>query len=200
MSDRIQSGVTPPQEYRPPPVIRVFANQMNHTTASQLPDASLLRRVAAWIYDLFLLFAVGFSYAAIFIFISNLMGVEQQNLTLVENGENMTLIAEDGYQPTASGPLFQIGLAIVLMAFYVIFWITKGATLGMQTWRLELIDLAGNRPNIRICLLRCVLAAASFLCFGLGYLWSLIDSENRTMHDIISRSRVVVHPKIPKKK
>lgn len=171
---------------------------MNLNDSTALSDASLLRRFAAWIYDLFLLFAVGFAYAAIFILLSGKLGVEQESLTLVDNGENMTLLASEVYQPPGRGPVFEIGLALVFVGFYVSFWIKKGATLGMQTWRMELIDLSGNRPNLKTCVLRALLATLSFACLGLGYFWSLVDANNRTAHDILSKTRVVVHPKTAK--
>lgn len=162
----------------------------------QLPDASLLRRVAAWIYDLFLLFAVSFAYGAMANIIALSMGAEPTNMSVVPDGENMTLVASDGdFQPFLQGPLFQLGLLIVLMSFYVLFWIKRGATLGMQTWRMEIVDLDGRRPNIPTCVFRCAVAIASFTCFGLGYFWSLWDGQNRTAHDIFTKTRVVVHPK-----
>lgn len=165
------------------------------TAVTELADASLLRRFSAWIYDLFLLFAVGFAYAGIVLLCATLLGVEQDNLTLMEEGENMTLVAKEAYEPAIGGPLFQAGLVLVLIGFYVLFWIKRGATLGMQTWRMELITLDGSRPSFKVCVLRAFLAIASFFCLGLGYFWSLYDAEKRTAHDILTGTRVVVHPK-----
>ena len=167
---------------------------MSHSI-SDLPDASLLRRVAAGTYDLFLLFAIGFAYSAIAMAIVHILGAEQEHLTLIEEGENLTLIADESYQPALQGPLFQLGLGIALLAFFVGFWIKKGATLGMQTWRMKLIDLNGDRPNLGTCVARALLGTLSFAFFGVGYLWSLVDKKNRTLHDILSKTRVVVYPK-----
>lgn len=168
---------------------------------TELPNASLLRRMAAWIYDLFLLFAVAFAYGGIVAIIVVSLGVEPNNLSVVENGEDMTLVGNDPnhFSPLLDGILFQAGLISVLIGFYVLFWIKRGATLGMQTWRMELIDLEGGRPGFRICVLRALAAAVSFACFGLGYLWLLFDAEKRTAHDILTKTRVVVHPKSDKK-
>lgn len=166
---------------------------------SELPDASLLRRLAAWIYDLFLIFAVCFAYVAIVTFIAAKLGIQQDDLSLTTDGDNMTLVADSDYQPILSGPLFQAGLIGVIAIFYIGFWLKKGATLGMQTWRMHLIDLEGNRPDLKTCAIRCAAATASLGVFGLGYIWSLFDSQNRTFHDIVSKTRVVVHPKNKKK-
>jgi len=162
---------------------------------SSLPDASLLRRFAAWTYDLFLLFAIGFAYSAVAMIFLQTTGVEQEHLVLIEEGENLTLIADDAYQPILRGPIFQLGLGAVLLLFFVGFWLKKGATLGMQTWRMKLITLDGERPKVGACVLRALLAVVSFCCFGLGYFWSLWDKNNRTAHDILSKTRVIVYPK-----
>lgn len=164
----------------------------------QLPDASLLRRFAAWIYDLFLIFAVCFAYVAIATLVATKLGYTQEDLVVVDNGENMTLIADDQYQPMLNGPLFQAGLILAVVLFYVGFWLKKGATLGMQTWRMHLIDLDGNRPDLKACIVRCAAATGSLIFFGIGYFWCLFDSQNRTLHDIASKTRVVVGPKTKK--
>ena len=164
---------------------------------TELPNASLRRRFAAWIYDLFLLFAVAFAYSAVGAIILVSLGAEANNLSVEQRGEDLTLVESEAgeFQPFLRGPLFQLGLATVLMAFYVVFWIKRGATLGMQTWRMELIDLDGNRPTVMICIKRCGLAILSFCCFGVGYLWLLFDREKQTLHDKLTKTRVVVHPK-----
>lgn len=175
---------------------------MNNTPVTQLSDASLLRRFAAWVYDLFLLFAVAFAYGGIVYFLVDSIGIEQNNLSIVENGDNTTLIADPNteFKPFMDGPLYQLGLLLVLVGFYVLFWIKRGATLGMQTWRMELVDVNGKRPGFSKCVLRCFAAVLSFLCLGLGYFWSLYDSNNRTAHDILTGTRIVVHPKQAKNK
>ena len=166
-------------------------------SVNQLPNASLLRRIAAWVYDLFLLFAVAFAYGAAVTIVAVSLGVEADNLSVVERGEDMTLVGNDpeSFTPFLEGFLFQTGLIAVLIGFYVLFWMKRGATLGMQTWRMELIDLDGGRPGFKTCVFRALTAILSFACFGLGYIWSLIDSEKRTAHDIVTGTRVVVHPK-----
>lgn len=167
------------------------------TALTDLPNASLRRRFAAWIYDLFLLFAVAFAYSAAATIVLVSLGIEASNLSVEQRGDDMTLIdsSSGDFQPFLRGPLFQLGLAMVLMAFYIVFWIKRGATLGMQTWRLELIDLNGNRPNLKTCVLRCVLAIVSFGMGGLGYFWLLFDPDKQTFHDRVTKTRVIVHPK-----
>lgn len=162
---------------------------------ASLPNASLLRRLTAGIYDLFLLFAVGFLYTMIVTLIANELGVEPEGLMLEDGGDTMKLSASDDYQPMLHGALYRLGLYLSLASFYIGFWRTRSATLGMQTWRLQLIDIQGNKPNWTQLVVRALMGSLSLFFFGLGFLYSLIDSQNRTLHDIASGTRIVVTPK-----
>lgn len=163
------------------------------------PDASLTRRLTAGVYDLFLLFAVAFFYSMTVTLIANALGYQPTGLALEEAGETMTLKASEEYQPMLNGLLYQLGLYLSLAAFYVGFWRTRHATLGMQTWRLKLIDNQGNAPTWQQLIVRVTTGTVSLLFFGLGFFYSLIDKQNRTLHDIASGTRVIVLPKPQKK-
>lgn len=146
-------------------------------------------------YDLFLLFAVGFAYSAVVMLIAASLGLEPQNLRLQETGDDLIMQADANYQPALRGPLFQAGLGLTLALFYMGFWHFRGATLGMQTWRLVLVDKTGQRPGWRALALRIPLGFAALACAGIGYLWSLFDSEGLALHDRLSGTRVVRLPK-----
>ena len=155
-----------------------------------------MRRITAGVYDSLLLFAVGFGYALVIIVIANAFGYETSaGLRVEEIGKDMTLTAEDDFQSPLHGILFQLGLYLSLASFYVLFWRKRNATLGMQTWRMVLIDKEGNKPSWKQLLIRALVGGFSLFCFGLGFLYSLIDKQNRTLHDIASGTRVIVLPK-----
>jgi len=168
---------------------------MHNLDLTTLPDATLARRATAGIYDVFLLFAVAFMYSMAITLIANALGVQPVGLALEESGETMTLTANQEYQPMLQGVLYQLGLYLSLAIFYVGFWRARHATLGMQTWRLRLIDYQGNPPTWSQLTIRVVAGTLSLFCFGLGFVYSLIDRQNRTLHDIVSKTRVVVTPK-----
>lgn len=169
---------------------------MHNLDLTRLPDASLARRLTAGIYDMFLLFAVAFLYGMAMTLIANALGYETSSgLGLEVTGEDMTLKADEDFQLLLQGPLFTLGLYLSLAGFYIGFWRVRRATLGMQTWRLRLIDQQGNAPTWGQLIMRVVIATLSLFCFGLGFLYSLIDKQNRTLHDIVSKTRVVVTPK-----
>ena len=173
---------------------------MHNSDLTTLADARLARRLTAGIYDVFLLFAVAFLYTMVVALIANAMGLEPQGLVVEESGETMKLTADDEYRPMLHGVLYQLGLYLSLALFYLGFWRTRHATLGMQTWRLRLIDTQGNPPSWKQLLIRALTGTLSLFCFGLGFLYSLIDKQNRTLHDIASNTRVVVIPKPTKSK
>ena len=92
-------------------------------------------------------------------------------------------------------PVHQLVLLAVSYSFFVGFWASKGRTLGMQSWGLQLQDAAGSNPTIGACSIRFAVAIISWAVFGLGFLWQLVDKENLTWHDRASGTRLVYYPK-----
>ncbi len=58
----------------------------------------------------------------------------------------------------------------------------------------------GSAISLLQALLRFMIAIASWLCLGLGFLWMLWDKDKRTWHDRYSESQVVRLPKNTHKK
>jgi len=97
--------------------------------------------------------------------------------------------------PALDGVGFQLYLFSVMVIFFVGFWRKNGQTLGMQAWKIKVVDSEGNNPSIRQCLIRVVVATLSLACAGLGYWWQWIDKEKLNWHDRASKTRVVQLPK-----
>ncbi len=132
---------------------------------------SLLRRMAAILYDGMLLIALWMAASGLWI------GLQ-------------------GGQATAAGDgLFRVYLLAVAYAFFVGFWVIGGRTLGMQAWRLELIDVAGQRVGTRAATHRFVTSLLSWALLGAGFFWALIDREGLTWHDRLSKTRLYLAPK-----
>lgn len=70
-------------------------------------------------------------------------------------------------------------------------WRRGGQTLGMRPWRLRVVDVEGNPASRNALWRRYALATLSLAAAGIGYLWSLVDRERRTLHDLGSRTRLV---------
>ena len=127
-----------------------------------LPNAGMRRRIAALIYDSFLILAIWM----------------------------LSSLAE-----SLGGPLYQGFLYLELMAFYVYFWTFKGQTLGMQVWRLVVIQPSGGTLNRRQAVQRFLAATPAMGCLGLGLFWILVNPERAALHDLLTGTRVVQLPK-----
>ncbi|MYA66689.1 MAG: RDD family protein [Gammaproteobacteria bacterium] len=155
-------------------------NQPEPVTAS-LPTAGLIRRLAALLYDAFLVLAIWIT-----------LGFAAQ--LIAGAGTNQVI---DGRVET--DPLFGLLLFALMCAsaaaFYVWFWTRGGQTLGMVAWRIRAQSRDGNLMTVRQALLRFLCAWPAFFLFGLGYLWLYFDPEGDAAHDRLSRTRVVLLPR-----
>jgi uncharacterized RDD family membrane protein YckC len=66
-----------------------------------------------------------------------------------------------------------------------------GMTLGMRAWRVRLVSEDGGAVSWPRCLLRFTIGLVSLGALGAGVLWALVDSENRTWHDLAARTLLV---------
>ncbi len=90
---------------------------------------------------------------------------------------------------------FQLYLAGITFLFFGWFWVHGGQTIGMRAWRLRVVSPDGRAIGWRTAMIRILFALVSAACLGIGYLWILIDREQRAWHDRLSKSRVVLLPK-----
>jgi len=164
---------------------------MTDSQATALPAPGLARRLAAFVYESLLLFAVAFGTALVF----------------------SPLVQQRHALSYRYGLMAAVGLAFT--AYFVYFWTRSGQTLAMQTWRLRVVDLQGRALTPRRALLRSLLgwlwflpavACASWLgihgsgifgAIGIGMgvyiVLALLHPERRFLHEIISGTRVVTH-------
>lgn len=142
------------------------------TEIASLPRASLLRRLAAIVYDVCLLFGV--------LFVASLAA--------------LPFTGDDPNR--AHHPLFTIYIFMATFFFFGWFWTHGGQTLGMRAWRVRVVRHDDGAPITWMqAVLRFLMAIASWLVGGLGFLWSLFDKERRAWHDIYSESVLIVLPK-----
>ena len=82
-----------------------------------MPNAPLLRRLGAILYDSLFIIA----------------------LLIIAT---LPFVAMKGGEPVEAGnPLYQLAMLFVVWAFFVGFWMRSGRTLGMQSWRLQIETL-----------------------------------------------------------
>jgi len=143
-----------------------------NTADPGFPPANLLRRLMAIVYDSLALIAI-------------LMVAALPPVLIV-----------GGAMPSALLRIaFQLYLLGVLFLFFGWFWVHGGQTIGMRAWRLKVVGNDGNVLTWGGAGLRFLWACFSFLVFGLGYLWAIVDPNGCTWHDHLSRSRVLLLPK-----
>lgn len=142
---------------------------MNSTNISTDTNAqksgSMLRRVGAIFYDLLLLTGILFLVSAIAVAINGGFAVDH--------------------------PLYYLSLLVISFLFYGWFWTHGGQTLGLRTWRLQVVDDNGFSLTWRSSLHRFMAAWVAFLPAGLGLFWMLFDKDSRALHDRLSRTRVI---------
>ena len=147
-----------------------------HAQRDSLANAGFGRRIGAMIYDTLLVIALVMSLLLIAVALSNgsIDSAYSQPLTIVAT-----------------------------YAFFAFFWLRNRQTLGMLAWQLEIQpnSIAGENGDpvippltVTMITLRFIGACAGAIALGLGYLWMLIDSQNRSWSDLLSGTRIVRVP------
>lgn len=137
-----------------------------------IKPASLFKRFAAIIYDMFLLAAL--------LFLAEIIPFALYGDAITRDNSPFFIYL-----------LNQFYLLVVSFLFFGWFWTHGGQTLGMKTWRLLLQTSDGHNLNWSQAGLRFVAAILSWIVLGLGFIWSLIDKDKRTWHDIISATVLI---------
>ena len=147
--------------------------------SEQKPSPSLLRRLTAMLYDSLLVVA----------------------LVGVVNALALAVVAQltEGKEQILGPPIVQALTILTVVGFFSLFWVKTGQTLGMQAWRIKVVDFQGEAPTTTKAVVRCFGACLSAACLGLGYLWCLVDHHKRYWHDYISRTELILLPKQEKK-
>ena len=128
-------------------------------------NAGFVRRCAASLYDALLLVSLLFVASAIALWINQ--------------GEALDTMWLRGY------------LLFVLYVFYAWFWTHGGQTLGMRAWHMRVVDHANSTPGIQAATLRYCAMLLTWLTCGLGFAWMLFDRDRLTLHDRLSKTRVI---------
>jgi uncharacterized RDD family membrane protein YckC len=131
-------------------------------------NPGLIRRLVAMLYDGLLLVALQLVATAL--------------ITLpLGNPSGISLLAFQFF-------LFEI----IPLLFFTWFWTRGGQTLGMRAWRLKLVRMDGGEVTWSDAFKRHFAALLSFLVFGLGFIWVLVDAENLAWHDRLSQTRLLI--------
>lgn len=137
------------------------------TLTPALLRVSLWRRFAAMVYDALALFGVLFAAAAV------------------------ALALRRGETITPETPWFTAYLFLSAWAYLGYSW-RRGRTLGMQSWKIRIIDArTGHAPRWHQTLRRLIVGCVSLAAGGLGFWRSLWHPEGATWHDTLSGTCLV---------
>ena len=126
-----------------------------------------LRRIAASIYDLFLLLGVWF-----------LVGSIALGIKYFFTGEVSSL------NPN-------IGMSLVIFStwfFYSYFWLNGGKTLGMAVWKFEIYSLDNNKIGLKHVSIRFFINLVTFLLAGMPLLLMYVSKKKLSISDHFSRT------------
>ncbi|MBT4577924.1 RDD family protein [bacterium] len=129
-------------------------------------NVSLLRRLGAISYDIFLAFSLAFFIVG------------------------AILIAF--FDKQAQTDLLMFGVYLVTVYFYFTWsWVKGRQTLGMKTWKFQIEQDSGENITHKQAFIRFVLAIISFSVVGLGFIYQLFNKDNLAWHDKHSDTRLI---------
>lgn len=141
-------------------------DKLSNPGDDSISSPGFFRRLAAIIYDLFLLTAL--------LFVAT----------------SLLLPLNSGAAFTSEQYYFSIYLLAVSFLFYAWFWTHGGQTLGMRAWKIRVLTVNREPVGWRLAFFRFLSAIPSLGLFGLGFLWILIDKNRRGWHDHLSRTAI----------
>lgn len=155
------------------------------TTQHTYQPASLMRRLAALLYDGLIILAIEMLAGGLIVAILE---------ALVAAGIMNYGSYQDVSDLLARHPLwsyvYTAYLGSVWIGFFVYFWTKAGQTLGMRAWKLRIQNADGRLITTKQALVR-----VGTSCFGLANLFVPFNSKKRGFHDIWAKTDVVVLPK-----
>ncbi len=149
------------------------------TDEPSVASPALPRRLMALLYDVFLVLPL--------IMLAVFMCMGLRDLITGEGAGELG-------SPALPALLVQVVAWVTGAGFFWSFWLKGGQTLGMQAWRIKLVGQGGETPGLKQACLRSIGATLSAVCFGAGYLWSLVDRQNCYWHDYLSGTRLILVP------
>ena len=130
-------------------------------------DVSLLRRLGAISYDVFLAFSLVFFVTGVIIIV--FFNTEAPN----------------------GNALFYLVTMPTTYLYFTWSWVKGRQTLGMKAWKFQIRQMSGSNITQKQAFIRFISAIPAFAFFGLGFLYQLFDKNNRTIHGKISNTILI---------
>lgn len=156
---------------------------MENTPVQSFPRAGFRRRIASWVYDFLIAFAV-YMVAGAASFLIMYFGLYFGLYDMQGQKHFVDTIAQTPWLkwPNEAWKLAWVGY------FFVFFWAKSGQTLGMKAWRLRVQNTDGTKISKLTGMKRLVPTL-----FGLGNLTVLFDRKNKlSLQDRLTNTEVVL--------
>lgn len=133
---------------------------------ARLQPAGMFRRLAAMLYDAFILLC----------------------LWMMVTFAILPFLPQHVVAPRSGW--YQSYLIVWTLLYYGYFWSKRGKTPGMAAWRLQLIDHVHpeRTPHLELILRRLLFSIATL---GVGVLLIPFHQQKRALHDILSQTRMM---------
>ncbi|MDD4874528.1 MAG: RDD family protein [Dehalococcoidales bacterium] len=83
---------------------------------------------------------------------------------------------------------------LVGVAYFIIFWVWRGQTLGNLLFNIKVIRPDGSNVTVSIAFLRYLGYIVSTLVLFMGFIWIAFDKRKQGFHDKIAGTYVVIVP------
>jgi len=87
------------------------------------------------------------------------------------------------------------GFPLWVAVYHVIFWATKGTTIGGIICGLKVVRIDDRPVDWGVAIVRGLSAFLSFAVAGIGFIWVAFDDEKQSWHDKIAGTTIVKVPK-----
>ena len=104
----------------------------------------------------------------------------------------VVLPLNEGKAISTDNLVYPVYLLAISFVYFGWCWTHGGQTLGMRAWRVRALAWGGATVNWKQAWLRFAAALLSWLAFGVGFLWAIIDPNNHAWHDRLSNSELVL--------
>ena len=131
-------------------------------------NCTLGKRCLAISYDCLLLFSV--------YFVSTLFIIPFMDGEAINNGNI----------------LYQFYLLLITLLYFCWHWVHGGQTLGMRSWKIKAVNEDMSNLSWYHACLRFFYAILSWLCVGCGFIWILFDKNKLSLHDHLSKTRLII--------
>ena len=140
-------------------------------TETPVPYAGIATRAIALAIDVGIAQVIFFAGGAVLALVASLVGAS--------------------FDDTVMAVLAAVAWAVVVGAYFVLFWSTAGQTPGMRVMGLRVLTPDGRRPGLGRSCVRLIGLGLCIIPFFAGFLPVLVDDRRRGAHDMLAGTFVV---------